>query len=917
LDATEAYPADVLAMWMWEHQGWEHGNKPDYDSDVTLTGPLPGEQMNNKLGEILSKSTFMLSFRQQTSQTVFPTSRNSFKDRNLQAKITMTLTPTTKLRFTGLYGETKTISKTGPGIGGQNVNTNTNDFFTNDALINGGQEQVNGMSGGMRLGNSIDRGPREWFSNSAAPLANTYLFQGGAKLTHTVSPSTYFEMEYQYSQNVYNYNPMWDSNAWEDEFWIFNIDGQMNERGEPRTFVTDNPNDIFPDGLSQRYDPLLRRAVMDASGDMDAFRELYPNNINSRNVPFSTGGWNTWDYSPDLMWSWYDQRYMENNSRKGPNREYMARGYDGLGEFVPFTDPSQLPGHWEYPHPMNTYNRLQDPYNPANGGLMGSETLPGISLLVGQYEANGFRWGDGAGIDGFYQVDQGARQVHRSSSNIHGGKMTLVSQMTKHNQIKVGADFRFWQVSQQFTHCNGGGCNFSYALYNKDEIDAGADIWNIKGNWKAERFQQFHDNPFEMSAFIQDKIEVQGLIANVGLRLDVFDPTTQSVDFRDPYQSSFANAGLEDSDEFRGPSHFNTGTNKVKAKVVFKWSPRLGLSFPVTETSKVYFNYGWFFQRPPMQNIYQFTTWEVSNGVSPTVAPNPNLDWPRTIQMEMGYEQSIKGWFLVHAAGYYKDSDAIVDNFTWLNANNDQILQSNINNNYADVRGLEFRIDKNYGLFRARANFNYMLRTRGQVAGSVAHEDLVLQLADVENAIRAISENKPQPQPSSRITAGFFSPRNWGPKFGDNIYPADNIMVNMIWQWRAKGQRRHIQDAVRPDRDIWVDQVAFSNTDLRAEKRIGIGRRVNLGVFVQVFNLWNQKLMVAPNGNAGFDTVYKDAYESAFRYDTKYGESTPAGNDKWGDYKADHLSNVLPWFIDNIMFEDKRDVFYGVTLSFN
>jgi hypothetical protein len=910
------YPVEAMAVWAWEHQGWPHGHQPDYDMDVTLTGPLPGERMNNKLGHILATSTFMLSYRTQTSRMVFPTARNSYKDKNLQAKITSTISPTTKLRLSALYGEIYSLTRSGVGIGGQGmgIGAETNTYYTDDGISNSGEEMVSGMQGGMRLGNSIDRGNRAFFSNSTQPLGDQFIFNTSARLTHMVSPSTYFEMEYQFSQHVWNYRPMWDTDTFQDDWWIFNIDGLVNERGEPRTFTTTDPNDIFINGIAQYMDPLVRRQEVDASGDLSLVDLQY---VNGRDVIFSNGGYGTWPYTTELLTTWYDQRFPENSNRKGPNREHMVLGFNpDSGELVDWVEPALLPGKWEWPHPMNTYNRVQDPYNPANGGLLPGETLPGITLVHGQYHPSGFRWGPGFGIDGFYQIDAHAKQINRSISQSHGGRVTIVSQLTKHNQIKAGLDFRFWNVFQMFTHCNGSGCIFSHADYSADEVRDGADIWDIRGNWDANKWQQFDDNPFELSAYLQDKIEVQGLIANIGVRMDVFDPTTSSFDFSNPYRAEFANSGLDDPDEFRGPSHFHS-SEKVKARPVIKVSPRLGLSFPVTETSKVYFNYGWFYQRPPMQQLFQYTYWEVSNGVAPTITPNSNLDWPRTIQMEMGYEQNIKGWFLLHAAGYYKDSDSIIDTFTWQNAAGDQLLQSHVNNNYFDVRGLEFRADKNYGLLRARINFNYMLRTRGQSGASRAFQDLTLQLAERESTIRSITENRPQPQPSLRGTLGFFSPRNWGLKVGENIHPFDNLVINLIYQWRSRGDRRHIQDAVRSDRDIWVPQVSYSNTDLRAQKEVHIGQNFRVGAFLQVFNLWNQKLLVGPNGNYGIDQIFQEAYTNNFRYDTEFGSSVHPGKDTWGEYKPQHLRETLPWFLDTILFDDKRDVFYGMTVTWN
>jgi hypothetical protein len=892
---------ELAAEWMVEHQGFSYGHKPDYNTDVTVTGPMPGNNMNNRLGELLEKSTFMLSFRQQTARMVFPVERRSFKDRNLQAKITTSITPQTKLRLNVLYGSAYSVQQQ------RNTQFNTNwlnnnAFYLRDRLA-GSNEQASGIRGGLRISGDLGKEPRQLFNEGQHLQAANYTTQFGAKLTHTVSPSTYFELEYMFAGAIDNAHPVWPTDYDTARYWIFNMDGMNNPDGSPRTFITNQAEDIFPNGVAQRLDPISKEMWDE---DPNGLSGLPANQINARNRPFATENWNTWAYSRDLVSQWFDEQRTSGSSRKGPNRLNMARGYDAEGEFVPWTDPTLLPGSWDFNDVHNHMNH-RDLTQPQHGGLMDGPTLPGYTLVHSMHHPQGHWAGQHPDREGVWILGNNGRQNIRSNSYFNGGRANVVSQITKHNQIKAGVDFKFWRVSYMEVYNNQSrGVN----LNESDQYG----LFDIKGvqdnNW-----QQFHDNPFELSAFIQDKIEVQGLIANLGLRMDTFDPTTNTIDFADPYRAEFANAvGRDDG---MGADHWGNTTDWIKARPKFKFSPRLGLSFPVTETSKVYFNYGWFWQRPSMQQYFMYHSLAPLNNINPNRIPNANLDWPRTIQMEMGYEQNVKGWFLVHAAGYFKDSDNLIDSFLWENYTGDQRLLSTVNNNYSDIRGLEFRVDKNYGLIRARLVYNYMLRSRGQSGAQQQYEDLIKDLSLQENTLRQIEESTPNPTSNFRGTLGFFTPRNWGPTVMENIHPLDNVMINMIYRLNDPGQRRHIVDAVSPERDIWVPIVMKSNTDLRAEKRIGIGRRMNLGLFIQVYNLWNQKTLVGPNGNAGIDATQTDDYDNAFRYDTKYGASTPPGNDKWGEYKPQHLSETLPWFWDGLLFEDKRDVFYGLTFSFN
>jgi outer membrane receptor protein involved in Fe transport len=250
-----------------------------------------------------------------------------------------------------------------------------------------------------------------------------------------------------------------------------------------------------------------------------------------------------------------------------------------------------------------------------------------------------------------------------------------------------------------------------------------------------------------------------------------------------------------------------------------------------------------------------------------------------------------------------------------INYDKDGTIYTLWNNSYSDIRGLEFRFEKNYGLWRVRTNYTYMIRSRGQAGGVRSWEDPVQELAERENTVRTLSETRWQPTPYVRGTLGFFSPRNWGPAVGDHIHPLDNIIINMIYSWSDGGERVHLS-GLTPDLHIWIDNLDRTNTDLRAEKRIGIGRKIQLGLFVQVYNLWNQKYLLDPNGNQAYGSDAQK-YWDAIRYTDKNGSSTPPGNDQWGEYKPEHLRDVIPWWHDNILFNDKRDVYYGMSLTWN
>ncbi|NNE36564.1 MAG: TonB-dependent receptor, partial [Rhodothermales bacterium] len=104
---------------------------------------------------------------------------------------------------------------------------------------------------------------------------------------------------------------------------------------------------------------------------------------------------------------------------------------------------------------------------------------------------------------------------------------------------------------------------------------------------------RYRHRPLEVAAFVQDKIELDNLIVNIGLRFDSFNPNAPvPTDPRDPANPD----------------------KRKDAGVKSQLSPRLGLAFPITEKGVLHFSYGYFFQMPLFQYLYANSEFEVEIG---------------------------------------------------------------------------------------------------------------------------------------------------------------------------------------------------------------------------------------------------------------------------------------------------------------
>jgi len=156
--------------------------------------------------------------------------------------------------------------------------------------------------------------------------------------------------------------------------------------------------------------------------------------------------------------------------------------------------------------------------------------------------------------------------------------------------------------------------------------------------------------PTEMVAFIQDQMEFNDMIVNVGFRYDAFNVN--------------ADDGLWDIDEDgndmlanRDINPFNPALRRA-TETKSKLSPRLGVSFPVGDNMAFRYAYGSFFQRPTFYDLLENYQAQMDGGTESgyfVYMGNPNLDPQETTIYEMGMQYSLSNGMKVDVSGYYKD----------------------------------------------------------------------------------------------------------------------------------------------------------------------------------------------------------------------------------------------------------------------
>jgi outer membrane receptor for ferrienterochelin and colicin len=232
-----------------------------------------------------------------------------------------------------------------------------------------------------------------------------------------------------------------------------------------------------------------------------------------------------------------------------------------------------------------------------------------------------------------------------------------------------------------------GGVEFRYNTLAEKELNrwpsftAEPELWLNRG-----LNETYH--PLQFSVYVQDKMEFESMILNLGIRYDYFNPNRDWFWGNNLYNLSidpgYSVAKDPDRDQIDSLGHVKYSFDNVLKKpriaspVYHMISPRLGVSFPITENTVLRFNYGHFYQMPPLDWMYEFNYFRPISIVKAIQAemgkPNPRhvasadgdpervvlmtnqpLTPMKTVSFEVGIKHNFGDLMVLDVVGFYKD----------------------------------------------------------------------------------------------------------------------------------------------------------------------------------------------------------------------------------------------------------------------
>lgn len=208
----------------------------------------------------------------------------------------------------------------------------------------------------------------------------------------------------------------------------------------------------------------------------------------------------------------------------------------------------------------------------------------------------------------------------------------------------------------------------------------------------------YNVRPYEFSGYLQDKMEFNEMVINVGMRYDYFNSNhIYPTDRRNPSNQ----LALPDS----------MMSTKKKSPAQTQLSPRFGLAYQLSDQAVLHISYGHFFQMPPMYALYANNIFRVPVSDYATTMGNTLLKPQKTIQYEIGIWQELMDGMGLELALYYRDIYDLLS--TKIVSTYNQIEYGlYTNKDYGNARGLEVKWDYVFGQFFAGLNYT-LAYTRG------------------------------------------------------------------------------------------------------------------------------------------------------------------------------------------------------------
>lgn len=383
-------------------------------------------------------------------------------------------------------------------------------------------------------------------------------------------------------------------------------------------------------------------------------------------------------------------------------------GYNGYGWRSRYSGPPQMTTIYQF--------RFDDPDAPNNGYSKYNNTQTAVTIDLTSQVTGRWELKAGGSIEnwlyrsfGFGNIAGYLRWLDSNEDGIASTDAVIyAADLAKGIPLEVARRARV--ISQ------GGVTNYGYDFMGNE-----SDGYTLEGS------PTVWDKPYKptfASAYLQNKIEYQDLVLNFGVRYEysntdvreiptTVNPVTGQMDYVFP-------VGLDQTLNIIDPGTFT----RTQANHLFL--PRISFSFPVTDRTIFFAQYGKYAQMPSLGQLYRsdnsFQSIVNPNTRSPYGGAAPWFVKPeRTTSFEVGFRQYLTDNLAFSLNGFYKDTKNLIQNRRIYDSQGNPSFTAYQNEDFATSKGIEFSLELRR-TNRLSAKFNYTLSdARGTGASSASN----------------------------------------------------------------------------------------------------------------------------------------------------------------------------------------------------
>jgi len=493
-----------------------------------------------------------------------------------------------------------------------------------------------------------------------------------------------------------------------------------------------------------------------------------------------------------------------------------------------------------------------------------------------------------------YEWRAGGTNTHRFQrrTETRSAKLDYTNQVSRLHQLKFGLEGRLHRL-----YLEDYNLTFDEATFQS----TGAYVPVVPAV-NGPLYEEYTREPIELSGYVQDKLEYEQMVVNIGVRFDYFDPRAQVlVDPSDPnvylprrieHQFHDTNGnGTQDPGETSTTLDERLGYWYKDATVKTNISPRLGISYPITDRGILHFSYGHFLQIPSFIHLYQKPGYKVTtaSGIQ-GVYGNPDLEAQKTTMYELGLQQQLTDDLSFDATLFYRDTRDWVTTSPSIDVGDPGSSTSSyvmyVNRDYANARGVTISVTKRpSNLWSLNIAYTFQI---AEGINSNPDDELAAQRDNTEPS-RSLTPLDWDQTHTANVTLGIGEP-DWG------VYLIGRYGSGLPYTPTVNQAESQGADAARIVSNNSRRRPSTLNFDVRLFKNFRLDP-LDIGLFLRVFNLFDRRNEVTVYGETGRANATVESLGI-------------------GEVSGDRLNPVSAYIVRPDYYSEPREIQLGLEVTF-